>query len=132
MTLFVSSKKHTDAAARAQELLSGFSPSREGFAALAKEHSDNAEFLFENCREGELSDELDAWLFDGSRKVGDIEVLNVSGGALIAYYCEDGLSVSDLAAFRALAAADYARWLDCQSELFPIITIKEVLYSLDI
>ena len=132
MTLFVSSKKHTDAAARAEELLNGFSPSREGFAALAKEHSDNEEFLFENCQKGDLASELDAWLFDSERKVGDVEILKVSGGALIAYYCEEGLSVSDLFASRALAESDYARWLDCQSELFPIITNKEVLNSLDI
>ncbi len=132
MTLFVSSKNHTDAAAYAASLLEGFAPTREGFASLAKEHSDNTEFLFENCQKGELASEIDAWLFDSERKLGDIEILNVNGGALIVYFCEDGLSVSDLAASRALAASDYARWLDCQSELFPIITKEEVLYSLDI
>ena len=132
MTLFVSSGKDGDPAALAASLLESFDPSKESFAELAKKHSDNAEFLFENCQKGELASEIDAWLYEDSRRVGDIEILNVSGGALIVYYCEDGLSVSDLSAFRALAASDYARWLDGKSELFPIITNKEVLYSLDI
>ena len=132
MTLFVAAKNHSNPSAHAASLLEGFAPSKEGFAALAKAHSDNSEFLFENCQKGDLAGELDGWLFDGERNVGDIEILSVSGGAMIVYYCENGLSVSDLAALRYLAAADYARWIDCQSELFPIITNKEVLYSLDI
>ena len=132
MTVYISEKEHESPLEHANALLSGLDVSEESFAELIKDHSDAENNLFENCKPGEMASEIDEWLFDAQRNVGDAEALAVTGGALILYYYSDGVSVAELEAILSLTASDYAIWFASVAEEFDIITNKEVLNSLDI
>ncbi len=102
------------------------------FSSLASEYSESGEYLFENCKKGDLAKELDEWLYSGEREAGQISKIESNGALYIALYVGEGLSLSELDAKNALAGEDYADHLDGLFERFPVITNQEVVDSLDI
>lgn len=65
------------------------------FAELAKQYSDDVGSLYNgglisNIYNGQFDDELNKWLFESDRRVGDIEVLKSTYGYHVVYFVDNG------------------------------------------
>lgn len=96
------SANHTDAAgakAAAEEVLAKWEASgktENDFAALATEYTEDTGSqanggLYENVMTGQMVPEFENWLFDATRKAGDVEIVESADyGAHIMYYVGEG------------------------------------------
>ena len=102
----------------------------KSFSELASEQSGVKYYSYDNCRHGELTKDLDDWLFSSEREVGDTGVISASGSSLALHYVGEGITVSELDATIALAKLDYSAYLSALSEEFFVILNKEAFDSL--
>ncbi|MGN0298376.1 MAG: peptidylprolyl isomerase [Lachnospiraceae bacterium] len=84
-----------EAEAKAEEILQQWKDgdaTEDSFAELADEYSEDspAGGLYENVYEGQMVEEFENWLFDDSRKVGDVDIVQTSFGYHIMYFAGDG------------------------------------------
>ena len=112
----------------AEDILSEYP--EKSFSEIAEANSNLKYYSYENCRQGELSEKIDAWLYDGERNIGDAETIDSNGKSLALCYVGDGLTILEFETMLALAKLDYNAYLNALFEEFPIIINKEALGSL--
>ncbi len=96
-----------------QEYLSG-EQSEEAFAALAKQYSeDNAEDggLYSEFAKGTMVTEIDDWMFDTSRKAGDVEIIESEYGYHLVYFVGQGRPTWMISAEQYVANERLEAWL---------------------
>lgn len=113
------SEEHTDAEgakAKAEEILAEYQAgekTEDAFAALATKYSEDpgsAENggLYENVKLGDMVAEFESWLFDDTRKAGDVEIVETADyGAHIMYYVGEGEPQWKLSVESALKSEKY-------------------------
>lgn len=102
----------SDAENRADELTSN----PDKFDELAKEY----EIYYENCKKGDMTKNIDEWLYAEGRSVGDVGTVRSGDALYVLYYSGEGLTVSELEARYALAKIAYDAHLDALYEEFPV------------
>lgn len=103
-----------DAEKRAKEVLEKYNKgekTEEAFAELAKSYSDdsNAEDggLYENITPNQMVPTFNAWIFDSSRKPGDVSIVKTEYGYHLIYFVSEGdMEAWKYTAQQALAAND--------------------------
>ncbi len=56
------------------------------FEAFAKKYNASTEYLYRNVSPGDMMEEIDEWLYDSSRKMGDVGIVHTDYGHHILYY----------------------------------------------
>ena len=82
-----------DAKAKADEILATYlagDKTAESFDALAKEHNQDANSLYEKVIKGQMVAEFDNWLFDEARAEGDTDVVKTQYGYHVMYFVGEG------------------------------------------
>ena len=103
------------AKAKADEILAEYNngdKTEEAFAALAEKYSmdkgtKDKGGLYENALKGETADEFDAWIYDDSRKAGDVGIIKTKFGYHVMYYIGDGRTAWMVSAESNQRSADY-------------------------
>lgn len=104
-------------------------PAESRFAELAKDHSADpgsatSGGLYQNLKQGQLTDVLDSWCFDPVRQYGDVEILQSDFGYHIVFFVSSTPGWYN-AAKEDLIRDYYARQILSAKERFPM----EVSYS---
>ena len=86
--------------------------SEQSFADLAKIYTEDTGSqsnggLYENCRYNEFIAEFEDWIFDGSRKAGDYDIIQTYYGYHLMYFVGEGMPSWMIDADNALRAAAY-------------------------
>lgn len=98
----------------------GTDGTEDDFAALTEENSDDASTnmnggINKSVNHGEFDDAVDQWIFDASRKAGDVEIIKdeTNHGYQIVYFVgEDELTAWQQTAKSAIQSADYDEWFN--------------------
>lgn len=126
------------ARAEAESILAEFEAgdkTEESFAALAKEHSDDAGSkdnggLYENVAKNQMVEEFNDFCFAEGRKSGDTGIVYGTNGSYagyhVMYYVGEGRIYSELLAENALTQETISDWLD-SSDLTAVPGAEEVL-----
>lgn len=97
-------------------------PTEENFAELANKYSTDPGSktnggLYEAVAPGMMVAEFDKWIFDGSRKAGDVDVVETDYGYHLMYFVGEGqYSYRDSLVVNALKNADYETWYNGLTE----------------
>ena len=97
-------------------------PTEENFAELANKYSTDPGSktnggLYESVAPGMMVAEFDKWIFDGSRKAGDVDVVETDYGYHLMYFVGEGeYSYRDTLIVNALKNADYETWYNGLTE----------------
>lgn len=75
--------------------------------------------LYENLTQGQMAEELDAWLFDDTREPGDTGLIRTTSGMHIVYYCS-GTDIWYETAEKDLTAQLYRQQIEALLELYPV------------
>lgn len=123
---------HTDAAgakAEAERVLAEWEASaktEEAFAELANKYSEDpgsntAGGLYENVAEDEMVAEFDAWIYDETRKAGDVAIVeSASTGAHILYFVGEGAPVWEVQVRNTITNERYEAAYKALEESTPI------------
>lgn len=91
-------------------------PTEEHFAEMAESHSSDTGSntnggLYENVAPGQMVDAFNDWIFDSSRKAGDVGVVETTYGCHLIYFVGPGeYSFRDSLIVNAKTSADYNTW----------------------
>ena len=118
-----SAEQMSAAKAEVEELLAAWKSgeaTEESFAALAKEGSDdsgsNTNGGFYNAYQGQMIANFDSWIFDSSRKSGDVGIVENdntgSQGYHLIYYIGTDRPYWEQQAISSLQEQDMASWMD--------------------
>lgn len=121
-----------EAKAQVEELKTQYEedPTEEHFAELANEKSSDTGSntkggLYENVMPGQMTDEFNDWIFDETRKTGDVGIVETTYGCHLIYFVGPGeYSFRDALIRNAKTNADYEAWYTGLTEA---ITPKEGL-----
>lgn len=96
----------------------------ESFAALAKEHSEDAGSkdnggLYEDVSQGQMVTEFNDWCFDAGRQPGDFDIVKTDFGYHIMYFCESRPQWKDYAREDLLAQMSN-NFVEETADLYPL------------
>lgn len=94
------------AKAKAEEVLAEWEAGEataESFDALAEEHNDDGNSLYEAVRPGEMVETFNDWLFDSARKEGDTGIVQTDYGFHLMYFVGDNEPVWKVDVINTLA-----------------------------
>ncbi len=107
--------------AKAEEILAEWDAkedkSEDAFAALATQYTEDTGSkenggLYENVTPGQMVDAFDKWIFDGSRKEGDVEIVESEYGYHIMYYVGNKSFAYRNTLRTTHTQDDYSGWLE--------------------
>jgi parvulin-like peptidyl-prolyl isomerase len=84
---------HDDPEAEAERVLDLYKSgemTKEAFEALADEYNEDSNNFYTDVVRGQMVEEFEEWLFDESRKVGDVGIVETEYGYHIMYYDGEG------------------------------------------
>lgn len=106
-----------EARAKVEELQAKYEedPTEDNFAALAEENSADTGSasnggLYENVEPHAMVDTFDAWIFDESRKPGDVGIVETSYGCHLMYFVGEGRNYRDQLVENDLHEKDFNDW----------------------
>ncbi len=127
--ILIGTDDDTDAAAakaKIEELKAQFeeNPTEDNFATLANKNSTDTGSntnggLYENVNEGAMVAEFNEWIFDESRKAGDVGIVETEFGCHLIYFvekCEQ--NYRDYLITTNLRNADYTAWHEALLEAY--------------
>lgn len=104
----------------------------EAFGALAKEHTDDSNGdeggLYENVTKGQMVEEFENWIYDETRKTGDVELVKTKYGWHMMYFVGDGMTAWKVTAENGLKSDDYSEHLDELEEKFELEYDYEAMF----
>ena len=123
--LFTKEKYGTDEKAKAEAervlaLYKNGTKTLESFEALGKEYTEDSGVKYENVKPGDMVEEFNDWMFDESRKVGDVDIVKTSYGYHIMYYVGEGDIAWKADAREGLLDEKYSGWCDEQAKVYNI------------
>lgn len=112
-------------------------PSVENFEVLAKIYSNDTYTsttggLYTSIQEGELFTELDEWLFDDAREVGDVEIVSSDYGEHVVYYEGEGEEAWYESVLADLKETAYSDQLTLWSSEYSVISNSEAFYEMPV
>lgn len=95
----------------------GTSKSEDDFAKLASKYTEDTGSidnggLYEGVTEGEMVEEFNDWLFDSSRKEGDVDIIETTYGYHLMYFVGDNLPSYKLSIKNTLIDERYSSWYE--------------------
>lgn len=122
------------AKAKAEEVLALYQKgeqTEEAFGALAKEYTEDsngdAGGLYENVPQGYMVPTFNDWMFDESRRVGDVDIVKTDYGYHIMYHVGDGPIVWKMNAESALKSEACTVCVETLKETYPVTYDEEKL-----
>ncbi len=76
--------------------------------------------LYENVAKGDMVEEVEAWLFDESRKPGDSEIIRSTYGYHIMYFVGEGETYWKVLAKEGLENENYTKWIEEHVDVFKV------------
>ena len=106
-----------DAKAKAEEILAEYKSgeqTKEAFEALANQYNEDSNIFYENVVKDYMVESFDAWIYDESRKVGDVDIVETTYGAHIMYFVGDGEVAWKSTALSGVFDEKYNEWYEAQ------------------
>ena len=124
---------------KAQEILDMYNKdaSVENFSSLASENTDDVGSrttggLYTGVAQGQMVPEIDEWIFDSERKVGDVELIETDYGTHIVYFDGEGKEVWQETVIIDMKNADFDEKMTKLAEDHPIISDSEKLNDIPV
>ena len=80
---------------------------------------------YPNLAKGDLVDELNDWLFDEERKIGDTDIIKSDAGYHIVYYSGEGLEKWKMTAFEAVKTEKLQKEVTSLAEKYEVTVLSE-------
>lgn len=80
---------------------------------------------YPNLAKGDLVDELNDWLFDEERKIGDTGIIKSDAGYHVVYYAGEGLEKWKMTAFDAVKTDKLQKDVNALSEKYEVTVLSE-------
>lgn len=110
---------HEGGVKHAEEILEAWNAGRYDTAeALAEAFADYTDLsrALENVGKNDISDEVNEWMFDSSRKAGDAEIFEISGSTYVFIFTGDGETYSHSLVESELRSEDMEAWSNSLTE----------------
>ena len=128
------SDKSSDLAkAKAEEILSQYNSGEktlEAFKALAEKNTEDGSVEYKNVYEGQMVASFNDWVFDSSRKEGDVGIVETEYGYHIIYFEGDGYEKWEADARSNITGDRFTDWVDETAAKYHVTFNDSVLNSL--
>lgn len=113
--LFTEDKHGDDYKEDAKKLLEEFKKgemTKDAFEKLGLENTADSNVFYDHVAKGDMVEEFENWLFDESRKVGDVDIVTTTYGDHIMYFVGEGKAVWYNNVFDTIFNEDYKEWYE--------------------
>ncbi len=122
------------AKAKAEEVLAQYKAGEQtldAFKALAKENTEDGSVEYKNVYEGQMVTAFNDWVFDSSRKAGDVDIVETEYGYHIIYFEGDGYEKWEADARDNITSDRFAEWVDETATKYNVTFNEKVLASIN-
>ncbi len=122
-----------DAKAKAEEILAQYNEgekTKEAFETLANEWTEDSSVFYTNVAKNYMEQNFEDWIYDESRTVGEVDIIETSYGAHIMYFVGDGETAWEATARDGVYSDKYTEWYNTQKEVADISYNNGVINSI--
>ncbi len=122
-----------DAKAKADQILATYQAgeqTEDAFDALAKEHNEDSNSLYENVAQGDMVAEFNDWIFDETRVEGDTGIVKTQYGYHVMYFVGNGLTKWQNDAYSAMLETYLTTTITAWQEAYTVDVNSNAIYSL--